>query len=431
MRRVILLSTFSKSKLAVMILFWSIMVIADILIICYSLFELFVREYFMGMLLLIYGISDIYGNWWHVSVGVEQINGRFAAGLPMSEQDQSNDQVSTDSTPDDRPDPLDTVDESDNHGIVGSPSDHQPNLLESDDQQPADDYKPRHLESDDQQPADDQQSEPESREAQHRRSRTNSLKQMFGFGHKSAEEEKMALRRQGLGLEPEDQSADTDETAVKRPLADAISDPLDRQALDEAELGDEHQSLNSRREAMAARHAESTAAMSDAPAGSTSDHKVGHGYDLNQIPTIRLAATPSPEERRVPGELAPDDWIDDDETDKIIKETLAKHQAAESDDADTGDIDDEADLSDTAASDEVDSHNDHDLAEDNIPAADVATDTADKADTSDIDDDDAIPADFDPDDDQAISKMIAQYDAEQSSKKKKSESSDEPDAEAE
>lgn len=428
MRRVISLSTFSKSKLAVMILFWSIMVIADILIICYSLFELFVREYFMGMLLLVYGISDIYGNWWHVSVGVEQINGRFAAGLPMSEQDQSHDRnQSVDSAPDDRPDPLDTVDESDNHGIVGSPSDHQPNLLESDEQQPADDYKPRHLESDHQQPADDQQSEPESREAQHRRSRTNSLKQMFGFGHKSAEEEKMALRRQGLGLEPDNQSADADDIAAKRPLADAISDPLDRQALDEAELGDEHQSLNSRREAMAARHAESTAAMSDAPAGSTSDHKVGHGYDLNQIPTIRLAATPSPEERRVPGELAPDDWIDDDETDKIIKETLAKHQAAESDDADTGDIDDEADLSDTAASDEVDSHNDHDLAEDNIPAADVAADTADKADTSDIDDDDAIPADFDPDDDQAISKMIAQYDAEQSNKKK-SVSSDEPDA---
>lgn len=363
----------------------------------------------MGTLLLVYGIIDIYGNWWHVSVGVEQINGHFAASLSMPEQDRSNDQVSTDSTPDDRPDPLDVI----NTGTADT--NDQPNLLESDDQQPA----------------DDQQSEPELREAQHRRSRTNSLKQIFGFGHKSAEEEKMALRRQGLGLEPEDQSADADETAVKRPLADAISDPLDRQALDEAELGDEHQSLNSRREAMAAHHAKSTAAANDAPAGSTSDHKVGHGYDLNQIPTIRLAATPSPEERRVPGELAPDDWIDDDETDKIIKETLAKHQAAESDDADTGDIDDEADLSDTAASDEVDSHNDHDLAEDNIPAADVATDTADKADTSDIDDDDAIPADFDPDDDQAISKMIAQYDAEQSSKKKKSESSDEPDAEAE
>lgn len=425
MRRVISLSTFSKSKLAVMILFWSIMVIADILIICYSLFELFVREYFMGTLLLVYGIIDIYGNWWHVSVGVEQINGHFVASLSMPEQDRSNDQVSTDSTPDDRPDPLDVI----NTGTADT--NDQTSRSESDEQQQlADDYKPRHLESDDQQPADDQQSEPESREAQHRRSRTNSLKQMFGFGHKSAEEEKMALRRQGLGLEPEDQSADTDETAVKRPLADAISDPLDRQALDEAELGDEHQSLNSRREAMAAHHAKSTAAANDAPAGSTSDHKVGHGYDLNQIPTIRLAATPSPEERRVPGELAPDDWIDDDETDKIIKETLAKHQAAESDDADTGDIDDEADLSDTAASDEVDSHNDHDLAEDNIPAADVATDAADKADTSDIDDDDAIPADFDPDDDQVISKMIAQYDAEQSNKKK-SDSSDESDAEAE
>lgn len=425
MRRVISLSTFSKSKLAVMILFWSIMVIADILIICYSLFELFVREYFMGTLLLVYGIIDIYGNWWHVSVGVEQINGHFAASLSMPEQDRSNDQVSTDSTPDDRPDPLDVI----NTGTADT--NDQTSRFESDEQQQlADDHQPRHLESDDQQPADDQQSEPESREAQHRRSRTNSLKQMFGFGHKSAEEEKMALRRQGLGLEPEDQSADTDETTVKRPLADAISDPLDRQALDEAELGDEHQSLNSRREAMAAHHAKSTAAANDAPTGSTSDHKIGHGYDLNQIPTIRLAATPSPEERRVPGELAPDDWIDDDETDKIIKETLAKHQAAESDDADTGDIDDEADLSDTAASDEVDSHNDHDLAEDDIPADDI-TDTADKADTSDIDDDDdAIPADFDPDDDQAISKMIAQYDAEQSNKKK-SDSSDESDAEAE
>lgn len=426
MRRVILLSTFSKSKLAVMILFWSIMVIADILIICYSLFELFVREYFMGMLLLIYGISDIYGNWWHVSVGVEQINGRFAAGLPMSEQDQSCDRdQSVDSVSDDRPDPLDTVDESDNHGIVGSSNDHRPSRLDSDEQQPADDYKSCHLESDDQQP------EPESREAQHRRSRKNSLKQMFGFGQKSAEEEKMALRRRGLGLEPENQSADADDIAAKRPLADAISDPLDRQALDEAELGDEHQSLNSRREAMAARHAESTAATSDAPAGSTSDHKVGHGYDLNQIPTIRLAATPSPEERRVPGELAPDDWIDDDETDKIIKETLAKHQADES--SDDNDTSDDADISETVTSDSADMINDHDITEDDVSADDV-TDTADKADTSDTsdidDDDDAIPADFDPDDDQAISKMIAQYDAEQSNKKK-SVSSDEPDAAAE
>ena len=417
------MSTFSKSKLAVMILFWSIMVIADILIICYSLFELFVREYFMGTLLLVYGIIDIYGNWWHVSVGVEQINGRFAAGLPMSEQpaDQQDQSVDTSESND----PLDVI----NTGTADT--NDQTSRSESDEQQQlADDYKPRHLESDNQQPAN----EPESHKRQHRRSRTNSLTQMFGFGHKSAEEEKMALRRRGLGLEPENQSADADDIAAKRPLADAISDPLDRQALDEAELGDEHQSLNSRREAMAARHAESTTAMSDAPAGSTSDHKVGHGYDLNQIPTIRLAATPSPEERRVPGELAPDDWIDDDETDKIIKETLAKHQAAESDDADTDA--DHTDLSDTAASDSISDRDDHDLAEDDIPADDI-TDTADKADTSDTsdtsdidDDDDAIPADFDPDDDQAISKMIAQYDAEQSNKKK-SVSSDESNAEAE
>lgn len=423
------LSTFSKPKLAVMILFWSIMFIADILIICYSLFELFVREYFMGTVLLVYGLIDIYGNWWHVSAGVEQINGHFTAGMPLSDQpandrrDQSVD-ISKDS------DPLNAVDDSFEHGIVGSPSDHQPSRLESDDQQQqsADDYKPRHLEVDDLQQADDQQPQPESQKAQRRVSRKNSLKQMFGFGHKSAEEEKMALRRRGLGLEPDDQSADADNTTAKRPLADAISDPLDRQALGEAELGDEHQSLNSRREVMAARHAESAAAMSDAPAGSTSDHKVGHGYDLNQIPTIRLAATPSPEERRVPGELAPDDWIDDDETDKIIKETLAKHQADES--SDDNDTSDDADISETVTSDSADMINDHDITEDDVPADNV-TDTADKADTSDIDDDDdAISADFDPDDDQAISKMIAQYDAEQSNKKK-SVSSDEPDAAAE
>lgn len=367
----------------------------------------------MGTLLLVYGIIDIYGNWWHVSVGVEQINGRFAAGLPMSEQpaDQQDQSVDTSESND----PLDVI----NTGTADT--NDQTSRSESDEQQQlADDYKPRHLELDDQQPAN----EPESHKRQHRRSRTNSLTQMFGFGHKSAEEEKMALRRQGLGIEPEDQSADADETAAKRPLADAISDPLDRQALDEAELGDKHQSLNSRREAMAAHHAKSTAASNDAPAGSTSDHKVGHGYDLNQIPTIRLAATPSPEERRVPGELAPDDWIDDDETDKIIKETLAKHQAAESDEADTAN--DDADLSETIASDSISDRDDHDLAEDDIPADDI-TDTADKADTSDIDDD-AIPADFDPDDDQAISKMIAQYDAEQSSKKK-SDTSDESEAE--
>lgn len=334
------MSTFSKSKLALMTLFWSVMFLADVFVIFYGLFELFVAEYLIGLILVVYGIIAIYGNWWHVCVALEQINGHTQLTEPDDPQSTSND-----------------------------PTDPQ--------------TQARNLVTD----------EPATHERRHKKS----LTQMLGLGRQSLAEEQMAARRRSLGI---------DSTVGSRSAADADADA---DAIDWSDIDDSlemHESLNSRRKAMAARHAESTASQADEAAGSAdSTQPAKHGYDLRQIPTLRLAAEPSPEERRVPGELAPDDWIDDDETDKIIKETLAKRQAAESQ-AD----DDEAVSADDLPADES-------VSADDAPADDTDEHAAHSANSSD-DDDDIIPDDFDPNDDQAISKMIAQYDAEQSAKSK-------------
>lgn len=345
MRRVIFLSTFSKSKLALMTLFWSVMFLADVFVIFYGLFELFVAEYLIGLILVVYGIIAIYGNWWHVCVALEQINGH----TQLTEPDDDSQSASND------------------------PADPQ--------------TQARNLVTD----------EP----ASHERRQKKSLTQMLGLGRQSLAEERMASRRRSLGI---------DSTVGSRSAADADTDAIDWSDIDDSlEM---HESLNSRRKAMAARHAESTASQADAAAGSAdSAQPAKHGYDLRQIPTLRLAAEPSPEERRVPGELAPDDWIDDDETDKIIKETLAKRQAAESQ-AD----DDESVSVDDLPADESVSAND-------APADDTDEHAAHTANSS-VDDDDIIPDDFDPNDDQAISKMIAQYDAEQSAKSKSDDDTD-------
>lgn len=351
MRRVIFLSTFSKSKLALMTLFWSVMFLADVFVIFYGLFELFVAEYLIGLILVVYGIIAIYGNWWHVCVALEQINGHTQLTEPDDPQSASND-----------------------------PTDPQ--------------TQARNLVTD----------EPASHERRHKKS----LTQMLGLGRQSLAEERMASRRRSLGI---------DSAVGSRSAADADADAIDWSDIDDSlEM---HESLNSRRKAMAARHAESTASQADAAAGSAeSTQPAKHGYDLRQIPTLRLAAEPSPEERRVPGELAPDDWIDDDETDKIIKETLAKRQAAESQ-AD----DDEAVSADDLPADES-------VSADDVPADDIDEHAAHPANSS-VDDDDIIPDDFDPNDDQAISKMIAQYDAEQSAKSKSDdESNNESDSES-
>ena len=339
MRRVIFLSTFSKSKLALMTLFWSVMFLADVFVIFYGLFELFVAEYLIGLILVVYGIIAIYGNWWHVCVALEQINGHTQLTEPDDPQSASND-----------------------------PTDPQ--------------TQARNLVTD----------EPASRGR-----RKKSLTQMLGLGRQSLAEEQMAARRRSLGI---------DSTMGSRSAADA--DAIDWSDIDDSlEM---HESLNSRRKAMAARHAESTASQADAAAGSAdstdSTQPAKHGYDLRQIPTLRLAAEPSPEERRVPGELAPDDWIDDDETDKIIKETLAKRQAAES----------QADNDESASVDDL-------SADESVSVDDTDEHTAHPANSS-VDDDDIIPDDFDPNDDQAISKMIAQYDAEQSAKSKSDDDTD-------
>ena len=327
-----------------MTLFWSVMFLADVFVIFYGLFELFVAEYLIGLILVVYGIIAIYGNWWHVCVALEQINGHTQLTEPDDPQSASND-----------------------------PADPQ--------------TQARNLVTD----------EP----ATHERRQKKSLTQMLGLGRQSLAEERMASRRRSLGI---------DSTIGSRSAADA--DAIDWSDIDDSlEM---HESLNSRRKAMAARHAESTASQADAAAGSAdSTQPAKHGYDLRQIPTLRLAAEPSPEERRVPGELAPDDWIDDDETDKIIKETLAKRQAAESQ------ADDDASVSvDDLPADES-------VSADDVPADDSDEHAAHPANSSvDDDDDDIIPDDFDPNDDQAISKMIAQYDAEQSAKSKSDDDTD-------
>lgn len=351
MRRVIFLSTFSKSKLALMTLFWSVMFLADVFVIFYGLFELFVAEYLIGLILVVYGIIAIYGNWWHVCVALEQINGHTQLTEPDDPQSASND-----------------------------PTDPQ--------------TQARNLVTD----------EPASHERRHKKS----LTQMLGLGRQSLAEERMASRRRSLGI---------DSTAGSRSAADADADAIDWSDIDDSlEM---HESLNSRRKAMAARHAESTASQADAAAGSAdSTQPAKHGYDLRQIPTLRLAAEPSPEERRVPGELAPDDWIDDDETDKIIKETLAKRQAAES----------QADDDKSASADDLSA--DESASADDVPDDDIDEHAAHPANSS-VDDDDIIPDDFDPNDDQAISKMIAQYDAEQSAKSKSDDDTDDESDDAE
>ena len=332
------MSTFSKSKLALMTLFWSVMFLADVFVIFYGLFELFVAEYLIGLILVVYGIIAIYGNWWHVCVALEQINGHTQLTQPDDDpQSASND-----------------------------PADPQ--------------TQARNLVTD----------EPASHERRHKKS----LTQILGLGRQSLAEERMASRRRSLGI---------DSTIGSRSAAD--TDAIDWSDIDDSlEM---HESLNSRRKAMAARHAESTASQADAAAGSAdSTQPAKHGYDLRQIPTLRLAAEPSPEERRVPGELAPDDWIDDDETDKIIKETLAKRQAAES----------QADDDESVSADDLPA--DESASADDAPADDTDEEHTAHPANSSVDDDDIIPDDFDPNDDQAISKMIAQYDAEQSAKSK-------------
>lgn len=319
------------------------MFLADVFVIFYGLFELFVAEYLIGLILVVYGIIAIYGNWWHVCVALEQINGH----TQLTEPDDDSQSASND------------------------PADPQ--------------TQARNLVTD----------EP----ASHERRQKKSLTQMLGLGRQSLAEERMASRRRSLGI---------DSTIGSHSAADA--DAIDWSDIDDSlEM---HESLNSRRKAMAARHAESTASQADAAAGSAdSTQPAKHGYDLRQIPTLRLAAEPSPEERRVPGELAPDDWIDDDETDKIIKETLAKRQAAESqaDDDESVSVDDlpadESVSANDAPADDTDEHAVHPV-------------------NSSVDDDDIIPDDFDPNDDQAISKMIAQYDAEQSAKSKSDDDTD-------
>lgn len=329
------------------------MFLADVFVIFYGLFELFVAEYLIGLILVVYGIIAIYGNWWHVCVALEQINGHTQLTEPDDPQSASND-----------------------------PTDPQ--------------TQARNLVTD----------EPASRERRHKKS----LTQMLGLGRQSLAEERMASRRRSLGI---------DSTVGSRSAADADADAIDWSDIDDSlEM---HESLNSRRKAMAARHAESTASQADTAAGSAdSTQPAKHGYDLRQIPTLRLAAEPSPEERRVPGELAPDDWIDDDETDKIIKETLAKRQAAESqaDDDESVSVDDlpadESVSADDVPADDTDGTDEH--------AAHPANSSVD--DDDDDDDDDIIPDDFDPNDDQAISKMIAQYDAEQSAKSKSDDDTD-------
>lgn len=318
-----------------MTLFWSVMFLADVFVIFYGLFELFVAEYLIGLILVVYGIIAIYGNWWHVCVALEQINGHKQLTEPADGPQQAA--------------PAGDVD----------PQTQASSLL-----------------------ADESESRGRGR-------RKKSLTRMLGLSNRSLAEEQMASRRRALGLDPDNPSVETDSAADDHPISDEYAKSF---AVDD--LTGSHESLADRRKAMAARHAAQS---------------VKHGYDLRDIPTLRLAAEPSPEERRIPGELAPDDWIDDDETNRIIQETLAKRQAAKSQAEDDDTITDDAITNDTITDDAI--TDDDDILTDEHPS-------------SSADDDDVIPDDFDPNDDQAISKMIAQYDAEQSAKSKHAAKSD-------
>lgn len=370
------MSAKQKSKLAVMIVFWSVMFLADVFIIAYGLLNLFLlREYALGVLSLLFGLIDIYGNWWHISIGLDQLAGRVPAERASRSQHvnaaaPADDSQSTDfdATADDLA--ADTPD--------ADAADDARDTSASD--------QPRHLKSD---------SSP-------RRAVRSSLKKMFGLNSESKEQQLMRLRRTAADADdladghPQYQEVAAD--ADGKLVVDSVSNPLDQDAFaglpqaKKRELMGKHHQAESASRARSQSASSADSASSDAAAAASSDSLaelpaagMKKGYDLNQIPTLRLAAMPS--DRRKPGDAMPDDWIDDAETDQIIAQARAREEAKKK-------------------------HEQESQSAESEPAE------------SDAGDHDIIAPDFDPTDDHQIDKMIARYDRERAEKEKAKQTAD-------
>lgn len=337
-----------------MIVFWSILFIFDVFIIAYGLLNLFLlSEYLTGALALLYGIVDIYGNWWHISVGLDQ----FAGRVPVQRVKKSD---------------------TDAEGMLAPEDDTAADPVEDLAQ---DDYQPKHSQSSDNSKVDAKKT----------------LKKMFGLTGESKEQQLMELRRNSANAEDladgHPQVQDDDKL-----VADSVDNPLDQDAFADLPLNKKRELMGKHHQAESQASSESAADSSDAQSSSSDaldsaldevddsnesqaepvQSQVKKGYDLNQIPTIRLAAMP--DDRRKPGDAMPDDWIDDEETDKIIAQTKARMEA------------------DAAKSAKADSSSDA---------------------KSEASDEPSVDPDFDPTDDHQIEKMIARYDRERAEREAK------------
>lgn len=358
-----------KSKLSVMIVFWSVMFIADIFIIAYGLLNLFLlTEYLTGVLALLYGIVDVYGNWWHISIGLDQFAGRvpvqrikqFEQGrVPVQRAQKTNDTYA-----EGMPEPEDNTD------------------LDPVEDLAQDNYQPKHSQSSSNSKVDAK----------------GTLKKMFGLTGESKEQQLMELRRSSANAEDlaagHPQIQETDDKLV----ADSVDNPLDQDAFADLPLNKKRELMGKHHQAESQASSESVTDSNDAQSSSSDaldsaldevddnnesqaepvQSQVKKGYDLNQIPTVRLAAMP--DDRRKPGDAMPDDWVNDEETDKIIAQTKARMEA------------------DAAKSSKVDSSSDA---------------------KSEASDEPEIDSNFDPDDDNQIEKMIARYDRERAEREAK------------
>lgn len=340
-----------------MIVFWSVMFIADIFIIAYGLLNLFLlTEYLTGALALLYGIVDVYGNWWHISIGLDQ----FAGRVPVQRANQSATYVER----------------------MPSPEDDSEDAAEDLAQ---DNYQPKHSQSASNPTADAK----------------TTLKKMFGLTGESKEQQLMELRRNSADAEDladgHPQVQDVQDDADKL-IADSVDNPLDQDAFADLPLNKKRELMGKHHQAESQASSESAADSRDAQSSSSDaldsalndvdessesraepvQSQVKKGYDLNQIPTVRLAAMP--DDRRKPGDAMPDDWVDDEETDKIIAQTKARMEA------------------DAAKSDQHDDSSDA---------------------KSETNDEPSVDPNFDPDDDHQIEKMIARYDRERAEREAK------------
>lgn len=337
-----------------MIVFWSVMFIADIFIIAYGLLNLFLlTEYLTGALALLYGIVDVYGNWWHISIGLDQ----FAGRVPVQRANQSATYVER----------------------MPSPEDDSEDVAEDLAQ---DNYQPKHSQSASNPTADAK----------------TTLKKMFGLTGESKEQQLMELRRNSAdAADLADGHPQVQDDGTDKLIADSVDNPLDQDAFADLPLNKKRELMGKHHQAESQASSESAADSRDAQSSSSdvldsalnavdadqsqaepAQSQVKKGYDLNQIPTVRLAAMPS--DRRKPGDAMPDDWVDDEETDKIIAQTKARMEA------------------DAAKSDQHDDSSDA------------------KSETNDAP---SVDPNFDPDDDHQIEKMIARYDRERAERETK------------